>query len=62
MAKFAVEICWSKYTRGNSIYEVEAETSKEARENWHKGKVTYNIVHHGETDKDVVKVTELKED
>ncbi len=58
MAKFKVEVEWSGYSRGYSVYLVEADTKEEAEEIgiFDGERIKYEVV-RDDTEKEVVKVT-----
>jgi len=62
MSRFKIEIGWSGYSRGITIYEVEAEDEEHASEIWDEGEKTSHYVVRDDTEKDILKITEIKED
>jgi len=60
MAKFLVSVEWSGYSRGYSVYEVEAECAKEAEDNYYSGVQTEHEVIRDDTEKEVDEVQEVR--
>ena len=59
MKKFKVEIDWSGYSRGCSVYEVEAETQEEAEELWDEGEKITDVTVRDDRESEVTKITEI---
>ncbi len=50
--KYKVKIGWAGYSRGSSVYEVEADSEEEAIENWWIGEKISNVVVRDDTEVD----------
>ena len=59
--KYEVKCQWSGYSRGVSIYIVEAESEEEARELWYEGDRAYHKVVRDDTEVEIESVAEFKE-
>ena len=59
MPKFEVSVEWSGYSRGYSVFEVEAEDAEEAKEIWYDGKKVHHEIHRDDTEKEAVDVKEI---
>ena len=57
--KYKIELDWSGYSRGFSVYEVEAESEDEARESWYEGKRTHHEVVRDDTEKEISSIKEI---
>lgn len=60
MKKFRVKFDWSGYSRGYSVYEVEAETAEEAKETFYDGKKVEHEVVRDDTERDDMEAEEIK--
>jgi hypothetical protein len=61
MAKYQVTVDWSGYSRGCSIWEVEAESEDDARENWYCGEEIERDTIRDDTEGEVSEIVELDE-
>jgi len=58
--KFKVRREWSGYSRGYSIFEVEAENKEMASEQWYEGKVIEHKVVRDDTETNELIVKEVE--
>lgn len=59
MPKYKVEVNWGGYSRGTSVWEVEAENEEEADEMYFMGKRVEHKVVRDDTEGEVESVSEL---
>lgn len=59
MKKYLVYVEWSSYSRGSSVYAVDAENEEEAREFYYKGDETSKNTIISGREGDVIEVHEI---
>lgn len=60
MPKFEVTQEWSGYSRGLTVYEVEASSEEEARKAWWSGKEIFSETIRDDTETDEITVEEIE--
>lgn len=60
MPKFKVKFDWSGYSRGYSIYEVEAKNAEIAKETFYDGEKVEHKVVRDDTERDEMTAEEIK--
>jgi hypothetical protein len=61
MAKYQVTVDWSGYSRGTSVWIVEAESEDDAKEDWCCGEEIERYTKRDDTECEVYKIVKLDE-
>jgi len=59
MTKFNVEVEWSGYSRGTALWEVEAESEEDARENYYEGKRIQREIVRDDTEEEILSIAKI---
>ncbi len=62
MPKFSVAIEFTRYSRGYEVYEVEAETEEQAKDDYWSGELIDQHASRDDWDREVSEITLIKEE